>query len=71
MASYNFRHKKRKKTTTQTSRHLHTVTTRNMADGEKETSFSKLLDAIQETKDDLTKHIDQKTADIQTTLTKI
>ncbi|CAM4652658.1 unnamed protein product [Leuciscus chuanchicus] len=30
-----------------------------MADREKETSFSKLLDAIQETKDDLTKHIDR------------
>lgn len=70
MASYNFRQTKRKKTT-QTSRHLQAVTTRNMADGEKETSFSKLLDAIQETKEDLTKHIDKKTADIQTTLTKI
>ncbi|KAL7393376.1 hypothetical protein ABVT39_009912 [Epinephelus coioides] len=42
-----------------------------MADGEKETPFSKLLDAIQEAKEDLTKHIDKKTADIQTTLTKI
>lgn len=66
-----FRHTKRKKTTTQTSRHLQAVTTRIMADGEKETSFSKLLDAIQETKEDLTKHIDKETADIQTTLTKI
>lgn len=73
MASYNFRHTKRKKTfkTPQTSWHLHVVATRNMTDGEKETSFSKLLDAIQETKDDLTKHIDQKTADIQTTLMKM
>lgn len=71
MASYNFRHKKQKKTTTQTSRHPHAVTTRTMADGEKETSFSKLLDAIQETKDDLTKHVDKKTANIPTTLMKI
>lgn len=71
MASYNLRHKKQKKATTQTPRHLHAVTAGNMADGEKETSFSKLLLAIQETKDDLTKHIDKKTADIQTTLTKI
>lgn len=73
MASYNFRHTKRKKTktTTQNSWHLHAVTTRNLADAEKETSFSKLLEAIQETKDDLTKHIDKKTADTQTTLTQI
>jgi len=71
MASYNFRHKRRKKATNQSSRHLHAVTTRSMADGETETPFSKLLDAIQETKEDLTKHIDKKTADIQTTLTKI
>uniref|UniRef100_A0A3B4X586 L1 transposable element RRM domain-containing protein n=1 Tax=Seriola lalandi dorsalis TaxID=1841481 RepID=A0A3B4X586_SERLL len=42
-----------------------------MADGEKEIPFSKLLDAIQETKEELTKHIDKKTADIQITLTKI
>lgn len=45
-----------------------------MADGEEELPISKLLNAIKETKEDLTNHIDkknQKTADIQTTLTKI
>lgn len=36
-----------------------------------EMSLSKLLEAIQETKEDLKKHIDKQTADIQTTLTKI
>lgn len=72
MASYNLRHKKRKKTT-QTAGHVHEATSRKMADGEKEkeSSFNKLLDAIQETKEDLTKHIDKKTADIQSALMKI
>uniref|UniRef100_A0A3P9BGG8 L1 transposable element RRM domain-containing protein n=1 Tax=Maylandia zebra TaxID=106582 RepID=A0A3P9BGG8_9CICH len=46
-------------------------TTINMADGEEELPISKLLNAIKETKEDLTKHIDKKTADIQATLTKI
>lgn len=42
-----------------------------MADGEKETTLSTLLQAIQETKDELTMHIDKKATDIQATLTKI
>lgn len=44
-----------------------------MADGQKEAvmSLNKLLQAIQVIKEDLTKHIDKKTADIQNTLTKI
>ena len=65
MASYNFRRKKGKKTATQTPQHVHAVTATNMAEGEEETSLNKLLDAIQETKEDLTKHINKKTADIQ------
>lgn len=48
--------KRRKKATNQTSRHLHEVTTTNMADGLTETSIGKLFDAIQETKEDLAKH---------------
>ena len=73
MASYNFRRTKQKKIATQakTSQHLHTATKTNMADGEQDTSFDKLLSAIQDTKEDLTKHIDRKTTDIQTMLTKI
>uniref|UniRef100_A0A3Q2W1E0 L1 transposable element RRM domain-containing protein n=1 Tax=Haplochromis burtoni TaxID=8153 RepID=A0A3Q2W1E0_HAPBU len=60
MASYNLRHSKLKKTA-KTTGHLHTLATRNMADGEEELPISKLLNAIKETKEDLTKHIDKKT----------
>uniref|UniRef100_A0A669E390 L1 transposable element RRM domain-containing protein n=1 Tax=Oreochromis niloticus TaxID=8128 RepID=A0A669E390_ORENI len=70
MASYNLRYSKRKKTA-KTSGHLHISATRNMADGKEELPINKLLNAIKETKEDLTNHIDKKTADIQTTLTKI
>ncbi|CAK6968210.1 unnamed protein product, partial [Scomber scombrus] len=44
-----------------------------MADGQDETEklLNKLLDAIKETKEDLTEHIDKKTNDIQAKLTKI
>lgn len=41
-----------------------------MAEGANE-DFAKILEALRENKDDLTKHIDEKTADIQATLTKI
>lgn len=70
MANYNLRHSKRKKTT-KTTGYQHALAARNMADGEEELPISKLLNAIKETKEELTKHIDKKTADIQITLTKI
>ncbi len=45
----------------------------NLADGQKQAdkSLSKLLEAIQETEEDLNKHTDKKTANTQTTLTEL